>query len=173
MKKFIYIFISIILLLIGYHLYTIEFWEPKASYNGSEVISVAALQNNLEALKQELREKGEYRCCIQNDCAWCAIYMGHCICADLITVEGREQSCPECAAAWNKKRGKIPGVDSDAVEVITFGVYGFENNGEHYHPPVKGEVEDNHHKEEKQKVDIKKNSLSHDEVHNINAEHSH
>lgn len=107
-----------------------------------------------------MREKGKYRCCIQNDCAWCAIYMGYCICADLLVIEGREQSCPECAAAWNKKRGKIPGVDPDAVEIITFGVYGFEDDGEHYNPPGKGEVEDTHLKEEKQKVGEEEKPLS-------------
>ncbi|MEI6857603.1 hypothetical protein [Psychrilyobacter sp.] len=86
--------------------------------------------------------------------------MGYCICADLLVIEGREQSCPECAAAWNKKRGKIPGVDPDAVEIITFGVYGFEDDGEHYNPPGKGEVEDTHLKEEKQKVGEEEKPLS-------------
>lgn len=181
MKKILFIIISITVG--GYYLYTTEFWEPKASYSGGEIVSVAELQDNVEAVKQELREKGEYRCCIQNDCAWCAIYMGHCVCADLIVVEGREQSCPECAAAWNRKRGKIPGVDPDAVEVITFGVYGFENEGEHYHPPVKGdggdEYQENHHGEDPphdgkiEEVEEKEIPLSHDEIHKSGGEHSH
>lgn len=152
MKKVSLIIVSVIIILAGYYLYTTEFWEPKSSYTGGEVASVAELQEKVEAVKEELREKGEYRCCIQNDCAWCAIYMGHCVCADLVAAEGREQSCPECAAAWDRKRGRIPGVDPDAVEVITFGVYGFENEGKHYHPPLKGEeegtLESHHHGEE-------------------------
>ena len=57
--------------------------------------------------------------------------MGHCPCEDLVSVKGKEQSCPECAAAWNKKQGKIPGVDPDAIEITTFGVYGVEQGGHH------------------------------------------
>lgn len=134
MKKMIYILIPAILITIGYFFYTTEFWEPKGSYVEVNQPSVEELRNKLEIVKEELRESGVYRCCIQNDCSWCAIYMGRCICADLIVVEGREQSCPECAAAWNRKLGKIPGVDPDAVEVITFGVYGFENEDNDNYP---------------------------------------
>ncbi len=202
MKKVLFIMVSIVIIFSGYYLYTTEFWEPKSSHTGGEVASVAELQEKVEAVKEELKEKGEYRCCIQNDCAWCAIYMGHCVCGDLVEVEGREQSCPECAAAWDRKRGKIPGVDPDAVEVITFGVYGFENEGKHYHPPLKGEeeggLENHHHGEEvhhntegmmpeegenhhhdndthhsSEETDLEKKPLSHDEIHKSGTEHSH
>lgn len=96
--------------------------------------------------------------------------MGHCICADLVAVEGKEQSCPECAAAWNRKRGKIPGVD--AVEVITFGVYRYENEGKHYHPLLKGEekVEGEQVTHEERRVEEVK---AHEGIHETGVEHSH
>ena len=132
MKKLLYILLPVILIITGYFLYTTEFWEPKGYYEETNEPSIEQLRNKLEIAKKELREEGKYNCCIQNDCSWCAIYLGYCICADLIVTEGREQSCPECAAAWNRKMGKTPGVDPDAIEVITFGVYGFENESEPY-----------------------------------------
>ena len=53
------------------------------------------------------------------------------VCADLVSEKGNEKSCPECAAAWDRKQGKILGVDPDAIQVTSFGVYGFEKGGDH------------------------------------------
>lgn len=69
--------------------------------------------------------------------------------------------------------------NTDAVEVITFGVYGFENDGEHYHPPLKGEksIDDHHHDERAHHEDEETSSdeqpMSHEEVHETGVEHSH
>lgn len=114
----------------------LTYWrEPKANYIPTENPRLLHIRSELEKLKKELRVKGLYNCCIKNDCNWCAIYMGYCPCAELVIEEGRERSCPECAAAWNRKRGKIPGVDPDAIEITTFGIYGFEEvENMHPHP---------------------------------------
>ena len=109
--------------------------EPKASYVPTDDPKLQSVREDLAVLKSELREKGLYSCCIRNDCNWCAIYMGHCPCAELVSEKGNEKSCPECAAAWNKKQGRIPGVDPEAIQVTTFGVYGFEKGGHHQQPP--------------------------------------
>ncbi len=111
-----------------------KYWlEPEAMYVRTDNPKVIQVRKDLDELKAELKREGLYACCIRNDCNWCAIYMGHCPCARLVTEKGSEKSCPECAAAWNKKQGKILGVDPDAIEVTTFGVYGFEEEGRHHH----------------------------------------
>lgn len=132
-KKFIIFIllltIGIILLIVTY----MNFWrEPRTQYRQTGNIKLQNIRKDLNELKADLRKKGEYNCCIRNDCNWCALYMEHCPCADIVTKEGNEKSCPECAAAWNRKQGKIPGADPDAIEVTTFGIYGYEKEGHHY-----------------------------------------
>jgi len=135
MKKIILI---CLVLLIGVSLGFIatmyfNFWkEPAATRAPTDNPKLISIRKDLDELKDELRKEGNYNCCINHDCDWCALYMGHCPCAQMIQKEGQEMSCPECAAAWNKKQGKIPGVDPDAVGVTTFGVYGYEEEGHHY-----------------------------------------
>jgi len=107
--------------------------EPEAFYSVTTNTKLEMIRNDLAELKADLKKKGKYNCCIKNDCSWCAIYMGHCPCEDLVSRKGSEKSCPECAAAWNKKQGKIPGIDPDAIQVTTFGVFGLEKEG-HHHP---------------------------------------
>lgn len=110
-----------------------RYWqEPEAEYVETENIKLVQIREDLVELKSELKQKGLYSCCIKNDCNWCAIYMGHCPCAKLVSKKGNEKSCPECAAAWNRKQGKILGVDPDAIQITTFGVYGFEKGGYHH-----------------------------------------
>lgn len=130
-RKALLSLVAIILITAG-----IIYWyvrrEPETIYSPTDNSRLIKIRRQLTVLKQELRDKGRYNCCIRNDCNWCALYMGHCPCADLVRREGRERSCPECAAAWNKKQGRVPGIDPRVIEVTTFGVYGFEND-EHQH----------------------------------------
>lgn len=114
-------------------LYITQWREPSATYVGTSDPKLTSIRENLTELKAELKAKGMYNCCIKNDCNWCALYMGHCPCADMVKKESTEKSCPECAAAWNRKQGKIPGVDPDAIQVTTFGIYGYEKGGHHLH----------------------------------------
>ena len=108
------------------------FWEePTANYVKTDNPQLIVIRERLDKLKAELKSKGMYNCCIKNDCNWCALYMGHCPCGQLVSEKGNEKSCPECAAAWNRKQGKVPGVDADAIGVTTFGIYGFEKDGHH------------------------------------------
>lgn len=106
--------------------------EPIARYEETDNTQLKAIRQNLTALKKQLRKEGKYMCCIKNDCNWCALHMGHCPCANLVRQKGKEKSCPDCAAAWNKKQGRFPGVNADAIEVTTFGIYGYEQGGHHY-----------------------------------------
>lgn len=134
---------AIIVLVLMY----VKFWqEPKATYLETKNPKLVQIRKELNELKSELRKKGVYNCCIRNDCNWCAIYMGHCPCADLVFEKGNEKSCPDCAAAWNRKQGRFPSVDPDAIKVTTFGIYGYEKDG-HHQPDSKGskvETEDTH-----------------------------
>ncbi len=106
--------------------------EPSAVYSETSNVKLTGIRKDLKVLKQELRDAGEYKCCIKGDCNWCALQMEHCPCDELVQKKGAEESCPECAAAWNNKQGKIPGVDPDAIRVTTFGVYGNEPGGHHH-----------------------------------------
>lgn len=123
-----------------------KYWqEPEAIYIMTDNPKLLNTRKSLEEVKSDLKKQGLYSCCIRNDCNWCALYMGHCPCAKLISAKGKEKSCPECAAAWNRKQGKIPGVDPDAIEVTTFGIYGIEKGG-HHHPEETGHhAEREHH----------------------------
>lgn len=105
-----------------------NFGEPSAKYLETDSPKLMHIREELKDLKKELVKKGLYTCCIKNDCNWCAIHMGHCPCAKLVIRKGNEKSCPECAAAWNRKQGKFPSVHPDAIEVTTFGIYGFEES---------------------------------------------
>ena len=110
-----------------------RYWrEPEAIYLDTDNPKLIQIRKELKELKDGLREKGLYNCCIKNDCNWCAIYMGHCPCAQLVSEEGNEKSCPECTAAWNKKQGKFPGIDPDAIGITTFGIYGFKEENQHH-----------------------------------------
>lgn len=130
------LFISfIILITVGIVLVFLYFkyWqEPEVKYIETENPKLIQVRKDLKKLKSDLKKKGLYACCIRNDCNWCAIYMGHCPCADLVSKKGDEKSCPECAAAWNRKQGRFPSVDPDAIKVTTFGIYGFEEEGRHH-----------------------------------------
>jgi hypothetical protein len=100
-----------------------EWMEPSAEYLATKDIKVQNVRMEVRELVEELEGEGLYKCCIRNDCAWCAIYLGYCPCESLVARRGKEESCPECAAAWNEKRGTVPGVDPDAIKVTTFGIY--------------------------------------------------
>lgn len=120
---------AVIAIFIGVYM---KYWqEPTATYVETNNPKLVQVRKDLSELKAELRAKGQYNCCIKNDCNWCLLHMGHCPCAKMVQKNGVEKSCPECAAAWNRKQGKIPGVDPDAVQVTTFGIYGFEKGGHH------------------------------------------
>jgi hypothetical protein len=130
-NKVIALLVLIIISLVVYFIYFNYWQEPMAKYIGTDNPKLTRVRKDLEELKAELREKGLYTCCIQNDCNWCALHLGQCTCVKLVIRKGHEKSCCECAAAWNRKQGKFPGVDPDAIEVTTFGVYGFEKDEHH------------------------------------------
>ena len=131
-KKLTSTLVIFIALAITFTFLYFRYWqEPEAAYIETDNPRLVQLRKDLDELKSDLRKKGLYACCIRNDCNWCAIYMGHCPCANLVFEKGNEKSCPECAAAWNKKQGKFPSVDPDAIKVTTFGIYGFEKEGHH------------------------------------------
>jgi len=126
----------------------VRYWqEPTAQYVQTDNSKLVQVRQDIDSLKADLRAKGQYNCCIKNDCNWCLLHMGHCPCSKMVQEEGFEKSCPECAAAWNKKQGKVPGVDPDAIEVTTFGIYGFEKGGHH------STVDDGHNGVTEEKVE--------------------
>ncbi len=134
-KQLIFIvglFFIMLCIVVIIYIYVLQ--EPKAQYVETKNQQLNNIRLQLQELKEDLGRQGLYKCCIRNDCNWCAIYMGHCNCEVLVIREGNEKSCPECAAAWNRKQGKIPGITPGAIQVTTFGIYGYEKDGQHYHP---------------------------------------
>lgn len=132
-KKVMSLFVMLVVAGVTFSILYFKYWrEPAAKYIETDNPQLIQIRKDLDELKGELKAKGIYNCCISNDCSWCALYMGHCPCAELVSREGVEKSCPECAAAWNRKQGKIPGVDPDAVQVTTFGIYGYEKESYHH-----------------------------------------
>lgn len=129
-------FIGLLIIIIigggGYYFYWLYIHEPSAQYVPTDDPELKKVRSNLKAIKTRLNREGKYDCCIHNACNWCALYMGHCSCQHLVKQKGNEKSCPECAAAWNRKQGNIPGIDPKAIEVTTFGIYGYEKEGHHY-----------------------------------------
>ncbi len=119
-----------------------KYWhEPKAIYVETDNPKLIQIRKDLNELKSDLKKNGLYACCIRNDCNWCALYMGHCPCAELVFEKGNEKSCPECAAAWNRKQGRFPSVEPDAIKVTTFGIYGYEKGGHHHPDSMEGDTE--------------------------------
>jgi hypothetical protein len=150
MRKLLISAIVILTLGIGFciYMYFTSWREPVAIYHETKNPKLIRIRQELTELKAELKAKGLYRCCIRNECNWCALHMGHCHCADLVSKDGSEKSCPECAAAWNRKQGRVPGVDPKAVKVTTFGVYGYEKEGHHYHEHMNKEKSEHSEHEE-------------------------
>ncbi len=146
-KIFVLVVTAVVIAISVAAILSFKYWfEPKAKYVKTDNPKLLKIRKDLTGLKAELKEEGVYNCCIKNECNWCALYMGHCPCGELMSKEGQEKSCPECAAAWNRKLGKTPGVDPDAIGVTTFGIYGYEKDGHHYpsSKESKAETEDAH-----------------------------
>jgi hypothetical protein len=86
---------------------------------------VAAFQSQPLAVKQtlliseidkyidELKQNGQYDCCVKPACRQCAITAGECHCRQVIDSNG--PCCGECTQAWVEGRGNTAGVDREEV----------------------------------------------------------
>jgi hypothetical protein len=86
---------------------------------------VAALQSKPLAVKQtlliseidryidELKQAGQYDCCVKPACRQCAMSAGECHCREVISANG--PCCGECTQAWVDGKGNTEGVDREQV----------------------------------------------------------
>ena len=75
---------------------------------------LAKLKEILKEIKQDLNKQGEYDCCIQPPCNWCALQEGECDCRDNLK-EGKAV-CPGCGLGWHNGKGVVEGVTADQVK---------------------------------------------------------
>ena len=72
------------------------------------------LKSTLETVKAELNEQGEYNCCVQPSCDWCALHEGSCECFN--NLQQGEAVCPGCGLGWHNGQGVVDGVESSSVQ---------------------------------------------------------
>ena len=72
------------------------------------------LKSTLETVKAVLNEQGEYNCCVQPSCDWCALHEGSCECFN--NLQEGEAVCPGCGLGWHNGQGVVDGVESSSVQ---------------------------------------------------------
>ncbi|MGH9463766.1 MAG: hypothetical protein ACRD1X_21395 [Vicinamibacteria bacterium] len=72
------------------------------------------IQTRLEAVKAQLFDRGQYNCCIQPPCDWCALHEGSCAC--LSNLLGGDAVCPDCGLGWHNGQGIAEGIDPASVK---------------------------------------------------------
>ncbi len=72
------------------------------------------IKSALAEVTAELNEKGDYNCCVQPVCTWCALYEASCACFSNLQ-EGSEV-CPGCGLGWHNDEGVVDGVDKSQVK---------------------------------------------------------
>ena len=91
--------------------------EPETSGSAMSAEPEAELEQiktRLEEVKSQLFSKGEYNCCIEPSCNWCALHEGSCSCHN--NLEAGQAVCPGCGLGWHNGQGAIDGVDPDDVK---------------------------------------------------------
>lgn len=76
----------------------------------------AIIMVNLQTVKQDLSNKGEYTCCIMPTCNWCLMNDKHCNCA--IHLGQDEPVCNGCLVGWRFGHGNIAGVEPENVRSL-------------------------------------------------------
>ncbi len=90
--------------------------EPMPVASGSPVsvepdAELEQIKARLETVKTQLFDKGEYNCCIQPSCDWCALHERSCGCFSNLV--GGESVCPGCGLGWHNGLGVVDGVDAE------------------------------------------------------------
>ncbi|RMD61441.1 hypothetical protein D6833_08225 [Candidatus Parcubacteria bacterium] len=88
------------------------------------------IRTELAAVKADLAKKGEYNCCIQPTCNWCALHEGGCECYD--NLKAGEEVCPGCGLGWHNGQGVAPGIEASQVKWAITHEHG-EEGEEHHH----------------------------------------
>lgn len=73
-----------------------------------------AIHGDLADVIAALNEDGDYNCCVQPACTWCALHEGNCTCFSNLQ-EGAEV-CPGCGLGWHNGEGAVDGIESGDVK---------------------------------------------------------
>ena len=71
------------------------------------------LISEIDRYVEELKQAGQYDCCVRPACRQCAITAGECHCQQVVEKDG--PCCGECTQGWVEGRGEVPGVDREQV----------------------------------------------------------
>lgn len=71
------------------------------------------LISEIDRYVEELKQAGQYDCCVKPACRQCAITAGECHCQQIVEKDG--PCCGECTQGWVEGRGEIAGVDREQV----------------------------------------------------------
>ena len=71
------------------------------------------LISEIDRYIEELKQAGQYDCCVRPACRQCAITAGECHCQQVVEKDG--PCCGECTQGWVEGRGEVPGVDREQV----------------------------------------------------------
>ncbi|HZO90180.1 MAG TPA: hypothetical protein VFB38_17765 [Chthonomonadaceae bacterium] len=72
------------------------------------------LHSELERVSQAAARKGQYTCCINPPCEFCAVHMAMCPCGK--NLAAGKAVCRECKGGWDVGEGRIPGVNAAEVK---------------------------------------------------------
>src|SRR5437868_11400503 len=73
-----------------------------------------ALHNQLERLSGGAARSGNYVCCINPPCEFCAVHMAKCPCGK--NLAAAKAVCRECKGGWDLAEGRIAGIKPQAVK---------------------------------------------------------
>lgn len=88
--------------------------SPATSSTLSPSDELTQIKTRLEAVKTQLFDDGEYNCCVEPSCHWCALHEGSCDC--FANLQAGDAVCPGCGLGWHDGEGIVDGVAAGDVE---------------------------------------------------------
>ena len=73
--------------------------------------------NATAAVSAKAAKKGQYTCCINPPCNFCALHMAMCPCGK--NLAAAKPVCRECKGGWHAGEGAIAGIKPENVKVIS------------------------------------------------------
>jgi hypothetical protein len=75
------------------------------------------LHTELERVSQAAARKGQYNCCINPPCEFCAVHMAKCPCGNMLAAG--KPVCRECMGGWHVGEGRVTGVKAEDVKAMS------------------------------------------------------
>jgi hypothetical protein len=75
------------------------------------------LHAELERVTQAAARKGQYNCCINPPCEFCAVHMAKCPCGKMVAAG--KPVCRECMGGWHVGEGRVTGVKEADVKAMS------------------------------------------------------